>query len=215
VTAELAASTESTFTPVRKETPVSACDSAADRISAPEADLELVVRAKQGDTEAFSCLVSKHQHLVYNLAYRFMRDSVSAEDMAQEAFLKAFRMLGGFRGDCSFSTWLYRVAASVCLTEINRRKRRNEVEFQPGHEGAVAAAAHEMADMPELMRRCVRRLPARYARIMTMYYLNETPYEEIAQRLKVPMGTLKTWMHRARKQLKKIVTKELCGHDPA
>lgn len=215
MTVELAASVGPTPISLPEEMSVSAWNSVTGRISAPEADLELVIRAKQGDTEAFSCLVSKHQHLVCNLAYRFMRDNVSAEDMAQEAFLKAFRMLGGFRGDCSFSTWLYRVTASVCLTELNRRKRRNEVEFQPGHEGAVAAAAHEMNDMPELMRRCVRRLPAHYARIMTMYYLNETSYEEIARLLKVPMGTLKTWMHRARKQLKKIVTKELCGHDPA
>ncbi len=92
-----------------------------------ESDRELVKRAKRGSAEAFSALVQRHQHIVYNLAYRYMRDSNSAEDMAQEAFLKGFRLLKGFRGDCSFSTWMYRVTSSVCLTEIARRKKRGEV----------------------------------------------------------------------------------------
>jgi len=172
-------------------------------------DLELVELTKQGDTEAFSELVRRHQQMTYNLAYRFMRDPALAEDMAQEAFLKAFRLLAGFRGDSSFSTWLYRVTCSVCLTELARRKKRGEVELKPVHFNTAAVHPTDSQDLPEHIRRCVTKLSDRYAEIVTLYYLNGTSYDEIAESLDIPMGTLKTWMFRARKQLRKIVEKEL------
>lgn len=172
-------------------------------------DTELVQRTKAGEVEAFSELVRRHEQNVYNLSYRFMREASLAEDMTQEAFLKAFRLLKGFRGACSFSTWMYRVTCSVCLTELNRRKRRGEVELLPVHGGEAEPAGTDMADMPELMRGCVGKLPEHYATIITLYYFKEISYDEIARILSIPMGTLKTWMHRARLQLRKIVEKEL------
>ncbi|MBP8129191.1 MAG: RNA polymerase sigma factor [Candidatus Hydrogenedentes bacterium] len=182
----------------------------AQGLAAPEtSDLDLVRRSKRGDREAFSELVRRHQNIVYNVAYRFMRDPALAEDMAQEAFIKAFRLLKGFRGECSFSTWMYRVTCSVCLTELSRRKKRGEVPLQPQHTGEAAVHPSHNFDLPELVRRCVTLLPDRYATIVTLYYLNGTSYEEIADTMSIPMGTLKTWMHRARKQLKKIVSKEV------
>ena len=177
-----------------------------------DSDLALVTRTKQGDTEAFSELVRRHERIVFNLSYRFMRDSTAAEDMAQESFIKAFRLIKGFRGDCRFSTWLYRVTSSVCLTELNRRKRRGEVELQPQHTKDMAGPSSDLTDMPEIVQRCVQKLPERYATIITLYYLQEITYEEIAETMNIPMGTLKTWMHRARHQLKKIVEKELRSH---
>lgn len=168
----------------------------------------LVARSKEGDPIAFEELVRRGERIVYNLAYRFMRDPTLAEDMAQEAFLKAYRLLSGFRGDCSFSTWLYRVTSSVCLTELNRRKKRGEVELLPSH-AESAVSPNEYNDTHEIIRRCVTKLPERYASIVTLYYLEEISYEEIANIMNIPMGTLKTWMHRARNQLKKIVEKEL------
>lgn len=170
-------------------------------------DLELVHRAKSGDSEAFSELVRRHQHIIYNVAFRFMRDAALAEDMAQEAFLKAYRLLKGFRGDCSFSTWMYRVTCSVCLTELNRRKRRAEVELTPATSAAVEPV--EVSDVPEYIRSCVTKLPDHYATIITLYYLQGISYTNIADVLEIPMGTLKTWMFRARKQLKSIVEKEI------
>ncbi|GMW02289.1 MAG: RNA polymerase sigma24 factor [Candidatus Hydrogenedentota bacterium] len=180
-----------------------------------DSDLALVERTKAGDAEAFSVLVSRHERVVYNLSYRFMRDSALAEDMAQEAFLKAYRLLNGFRGDCSFSTWLYRVTSSVCLTELNRRKRRGEVELTPAHVNSKETAVEPdyVTDTPEMVRRCVSKLPDRYATILNLYYLQEIAYEEIAETMNIPLGTLKTWMHRARLQLRKIVEKELKKHE--
>jgi len=172
-------------------------------------DLELVGKAQGGDTEAFSVLVERHQHLVFNLAYRFMRDSGTAEDMAQEAFIKAFRLLRGFRGDCSFSTWLYRVTVNICLTELGRWRKHPEVSLDWNRDGHGVTQPDESPDLPELIRGCVEQLPERYRAIITLYYLREIPYEEIAQIMQIPMGTLKTWMHRARHQLRKIVEKDL------
>ncbi len=172
-------------------------------------DLELVNQTQSGDPEAFSELVRRHQHVIYNVAYRFMREGNLAEDMAQEAFLKAYRLLKGFRGDCSFSTWMYRVTCSVCLTELNRRKRRNEVEQELQYNVETAEEPMESPDMPEMIRRCVRRLPDRYVQIITLYYLKGVSYEEIAQVMDIPMGTLKTWMFRARKQLRGVVEEEM------
>jgi len=173
-----------------------------------EGDSVLVRRAKQGDANAFSQLAARHQRVVYNLAYRFMRDATQAEDMAQEAFLKAYRMLDGFRGDCSFSTWMYRVTASVCLTELGRGKRRAEIESQPWHEAQAPGSRVDWLDIPDVMCRCIALLPERYANIVTLYYLKERSYEEIADGLRIPTGTLKAWMHRARNQLRRIMEKE-------
>ncbi|MCX5757742.1 MAG: RNA polymerase sigma factor [Candidatus Hydrogenedentes bacterium] len=183
-------------------------DDASETPDGREADCILVQRAKQGDADAFSQLAARHQRVVYNLSYRFMRDATQAEDMAQEAFLKAYRMLDGFRGDCSFSTWMYRVTASVCLTELGRGKRRAEIEAQPWHEAHAPVNRVDWLDMPDVMRRCIALLPERYANIVTLYYLKERSYEEIADGLSIPTGTLKTWMHRARNQLRVILEKE-------
>ena len=174
-------------------------------------DVALVRRSQSGDREAFSELVRRHQNLVYNVSYRFMRDSAQAEDMAQEAFLKAYRLLHGFRGDCSFTTWMYRVTSSVCLTELSRRKRRGEVEMprETGDNLATTEMAPEETDLKEQIRRCVTYLSDRYATIITLYYLNGSSYDEIAQVMDVPLGTLKTWMFRARKQLRRIVEREV------
>lgn len=182
--------------------------SAPDR---PLTDEELVQRAKDGQVECFSELVRRHQTVVYNLSYRFMRDASLAEDMAQEAFLKGFRLLKGFRGDCRFSTWMYRVTCSVCLTELSRRRRRGEVALTEDDSDCLTVAPARPRDTAEIVTACIQRLPDRYAAIMTMYYLKEISYEEIAEVMQIPMGTLKTWMHRARKQLRKIVEQELGG----
>lgn len=179
-----------------------------------DADEALVRRAKRGNADAFSELVRRHQHTVYSLALRYMRDPALAEDMAQEAFLKGFRLLRGFRGDCRFSTWMYRVTCSVCLTEIARRGRRGEVPLEPNapEEGITPDPAAK--DSAEIVRRCVTRLPERYATIITMYYLDQAPYEEIAAAMEIPVGTLKTWMFRARKELRTLIDQEL-GEDHA
>jgi RNA polymerase sigma-70 factor (ECF subfamily) len=171
-------------------------------------DEALVRRAKRGRKDAFSELVRRHQHTVYSLCLRYMKDPAIAEDMAQEAFLKGFRLLKGFRGDCRFSTWMYRVTSSVCLTELARRGKRGEIPLDDAPHPARESDAGE-SEVAEIVRHCVTRLPERYATIVTMYYLQQAPYEEIAAAMRIPVGTLKTWMFRARKELRILVEAEL------
>ena len=174
-------------------------------------DIQLVQRAKAGDTAAFSELVRRHQDEAYTLACRFMRDTALAEDMAQEAFLKAFRLLQSYRGECSFRTWMYRVVSSVCLTELRRRKNHREVEWNESLDRSTEQPVVDR-DLHDRIRGCVRKLPDRYATVISMYYLAGAPYEEIADALNIPQGTLKTWMFRARRMLRQIVEKELSIH---
>ncbi|MCX8064537.1 MAG: RNA polymerase sigma factor [Candidatus Hydrogenedentes bacterium] len=172
-------------------------------------DVELVKKAQKGDLDAFSELVRKYQTIVYNLAYRFMRDKNLAEDMAQESFVKAYKHLSGFRGDCAFATWLYRVTCTVCITELNRRKRHNEFELQSNIPETGYEEKHSDKEIAEKIRECVKHLPPKYATVITLYYLNGMAYEEIAEVMDIPVGTLKTWMFRARKQLRRIVEREI------
>ena len=200
-----------------REAVVKACSGAISKDLEVLSDLDLVWRSQSGNREAFSELVRRHQHLVYNVAYRFMRDATLAEDMAQESFVKAYRLLKGFRGDCSFTTWMYRVTSTTCLTEISRRKKRGEVELTPESGGHLCNTEHQPAerDLKEQIRRCVTRLSDRYATIVTLYYLKGISYDEIAEVMDVPLGTLKTWMFRARKQLRSIIEKEVISNGPS
>jgi RNA polymerase sigma-70 factor (ECF subfamily) len=106
---------------------------------------------------------------------------------------------------------MYRVTSSVCLTELARRGRRGEVSLDEAMPAAGGAKAGEQ-ELAEIVRHCVTKLPERYAAIVTMYYLQQAPYEEIAGVMKIPVGTLKTWMFRARKELRALVESEL-GED--
>jgi len=171
-------------------------------------DEALVKLARRGRAAAFSELVRRHQHTVYSLSLRYMKDPVLAEDMAQEAFLKGYRLLKGFRGDCRFSTWMYRVTSSVCLTELARRGKRGEVPLDDAPHPSQNAEAGE-GEYAEIVRRCVTKLPDRYATIVTMYYLQQEAYEDIAAAMEIPVGTLKTWMFRARKELRELIEEEL------
>jgi len=95
---------------------------------------------------------------------------------------------------------------------LARRKRKGEVELKPNHIGSTNVDEAIKSDRAEIIRRCVNLLPEKYAAIITMYYLEELSYEEIAKAMEIPLGTLKTWMFRARKDLRKIVESELGDH---
>lgn len=175
---------------------------------APCDEKELTRRAQTGDAEAFGQLVRLHERTVYNLCLRFMRDPHAAEDMAQDAFLKAYRRIASFKGKSAFSTWLYRLTVNTCLDEIAKRKRRQAHSLEPAGEPSFPPP-HERDETAAIVRGCVAKLPERDAMLITLYYLEEESYDRIAAKLELPMGTLKTWLHRARKRLRTLVEKEL------
>jgi len=176
-------------------------------------DEALAIRCLRGDEEAFAELVDRHQHGVCRIVARLIgtRDS---EDLAQEAFLRAYQALPRFRGEATFRTWLYRIARNLCFTELRKRGRRGESsplgdadDFAGDHpllEDSAPELDEEIAraDLSARVRERMGELPAPYREVLTLFYLDEMRYEEIAMILDVPIGTVKTWIHRARLRLR-------------
>jgi len=182
-------------------------------------DDELVARSIAGDDEAYRILVERYSDFVYTIALRVVRSEEEAEDVAQEAFVRAHRALPRFRGDSKFSSWLYRIAVNRALTHLKRRRSRPstvEMSSSPGVEAEIAAHRSGGSPADELLkdefrarvRAAVAKLPPRYRAAVTLFYLEERSYKEVAEALGVPMGTLKTHLHRARAILRDELSTE-------
>jgi RNA polymerase sigma-70 factor (ECF subfamily) len=153
--------------------------------------------------EAFELLVDRYQDKVFHLALSLMRDRQLAEDMAQEAFMRIWKGLAGYRGAASLSTWIYAVARNTCLSELKRRASRPRLVME---ESALDHAVEAPAAGPDSesaldVKVLLDRLPERYRQALTLYYLEERSYQEVADMLGVPTGTVKTFLHRAKKEL--------------
>jgi RNA polymerase sigma-70 factor (ECF subfamily) len=178
-------------------------------------DEDLVVGVLAGDESAYGRLVTRYRDYVYTIAVRIVGDESDAEDVAQETFVRAYRALPKFRGDSKFSSWLYRIATNRALTHLKRRRRRGSVvDVDAGPHVEAEAGRSEVGESPgpdelvigEEFRRQVRaavlRLPEQYRVVVTLFYLEERSYKEVAAILGIPMGTLKTHLHRARALLR-------------
>lgn len=173
----------------------------------------IVRKVLQGDVNAFEKLVTEHEKAVYAIALRMTGNAEDAADMTQEAFIKAFNSLHSFRGDSKFSVWLYRIANNVCLDFLRGRSRKPavslSVEDDEGEESQLDVA--DESQSPELLlergltrdavRRGLRALPPDYRQILLLREIQGLSYEEIAQVLRIEVGTVKSRIFRARKRL--------------
>jgi RNA polymerase sigma-70 factor, ECF subfamily len=178
----------------------------------PEA--EALRRAKQGDAEGFEQLYRMHGRRVYALCLRMTASEADAEDLAQEAFLQAFRKVHTFRGDSAFSTWLHRLTVNVVLMRL-RRKRIAEVPLdQPGEEenslglletiGAQDGRVSGTVDRVSL-ERALARLPAGYRRAFVLHDVEGYEHNEIARLLGCSIGNSKSQLHKARMRLRRLL----------
>ena len=170
-----------------------------------ESDAELIARAQCGDLAAFEQLVRRHQRYVFNLAYRVLGDYAEAEDVAQEAFVRVWRGLPGFRSQAQFTTWLYRIVHNLCLNRLPHL-RQELLQIEPSEEGLAdqADSLPELAEAYDAMaflRAELERLPEKYRLVLTLRYLQGFSYGEIAATLGLTLGTVKTHIHRARRLL--------------
>jgi RNA polymerase sigma-70 factor (ECF subfamily) len=161
-------------------------------------------RAQGGDADAFRLLVERHADAVFETALRIVRSREEAEEAAQDAFVRAWRALDGFRGDARFSTWLYRIVARCALDRAARLRRRRERETAADAERIEQAPAPERPDTDRRrLDRALGKLTAVQRAVVTLYYLRDRPVDEVAEVLDLPSGTVKTHLHRARGALRR------------
>jgi RNA polymerase sigma-70 factor (ECF subfamily) len=170
-----------------------------------EEDRADVDRVLAGDPEAFEGIVRRWQSPLVNLAYRFCHDRGRAEDMAQEAFLRAYRALKQWRRDAAFSTWLFALAANLYRSELRRIPTRDQpIDTAPEPQvKALAQTQLEGEERDRVVRRAVDRLPPRYREPMILFYFHDRDVTAVASGLRLPVGTVKARLSRGRDMLKK------------
>jgi RNA polymerase sigma-70 factor (ECF subfamily) len=168
-------------------------------------DLVEVERVLVGDTEAFEGIVRRWQGPLVNMAWRYCRDRARAEEMAQEAFVRAWRGLGGWRRESSFSTWLFALAANVYRSELKRFPTVDVPLEEIAEPASPANQYEEMAERrrSEAVRRAVLALPLRYREPVILYYFHEMDVGAAARTMGLPEGTVKARLARGRELLRK------------
>jgi len=180
-------------------------------------DKELVKRVQKGEKGAFDLLVLKYEHKIVNLVMRYVRDPEQALDITQEAFIKAYRALPRFRGDSAFYTWLYRIAVNTAKNYLAAQRRRPmniELDLQDPEQYGLHAKLKE-SDTPEglalsqelqdTLERAIAALPDDLRQAIILRELDGMSYEEIAQTMECPVGTVRSRIFRARDAIGKKV----------
>jgi RNA polymerase sigma-70 factor (ECF subfamily) len=182
-------------------------------MSGKNIDLELVKRVQNGDKSAFDLLVLKYQSKIINLVGRFVHDPHEAQDVAQEAFLKAYRALGNFRGDSAFYTWIYRIAINTAKNHLvaqNRRPPGSDVDAQEAEQFMDVHKLHENAtpermlltdEIEKTVNQAIEALPEDLRTAITLRELEGLSYEDIAQAMECPVGTVRSRIFRAREAI--------------
>jgi RNA polymerase sigma-70 factor (ECF subfamily) len=176
-------------------------------------DEELVLRVQQGDKSAYDLLVIKYQHKIIQLVNRYVKDPSEAQDVAQEAFIKAYRALGNFRGDSAFYTWLYRIAINTAKNYLVSRTRRSsdyQVDIQDAEQIENAPQLQGMEsperlllnqEIVETIKTAIDKLPEEMRIAIMLREFEGMSYEEIAQAMDCPVGTVRSRIFRAREAI--------------
>jgi RNA polymerase sigma-70 factor (ECF subfamily) len=172
-------------------------------------DRDLVARFQAGDEDAFVILMQRHERRVYNLAYRMLGTPEDARDATQDAFLSCFRHLPTFRGEAAFSTWLHRIAVNACYDMGRRRKPVASLEDDLVDEPATGDHADQAAASADIQL-ALLEVPPEFRSVLILHELQDLPLDDIARALEVPIGTVKSRLHRGRVALGRA----LLGDEP-
>ena len=186
-------------------------------LAPPAHDASLALSAARGDRQAFARLVEENKRSVYGLCIRLLSDPEEARDAAQESFTRAYASLESYDLEQAFAPWVLRIARNHCLDLLRRRiPARARVELDavdedgPPHElpdttSERADDAIEKAQVREALDRAVAALPPNYREVVHLFHVEQLSYKEIASTMGIPLGTVMTWLHRARAQLKNLL----------
>jgi RNA polymerase sigma-70 factor (ECF subfamily) len=181
-------------------------------------DHRLIAECLKGRTAAFGELVRRYQDRLYNTVFRLVGSAEDAQDVVQEAFLHAYQSLDGFKGDSRFFTWLYRIAVNSAISL--KRKRRVAVGINTGREGQGGAIepldtsafsrpgqSLEKADEERRIQTALNRLSPEHRAVLILKDMEDQKYEDMAEILQVPIGTIRSRLHRARLELRELLEK--------
>jgi len=174
---------------------------------------DLVERCRRGDERAFQELVNRYKDLVFALIARTTPDRSRAEDLAQDVFLRVYRGLPYFRGEARLSTWIYRIVANVCVQDKDSRRPATESldDDRTDARRATSARDRQFSDLElrDRLEKAIARLPTNYRLLIAAHYLQGVQYEDLADAMELPLGTIKTQLHRAKRQLRRLLETEL------
>jgi RNA polymerase sigma-70 factor (ECF subfamily) len=185
-----------------------------------EEDIQLVARARSGDERAYRALLEKYQRAVFSICLRMVRNRDEATDLAQEAFIKVFASLDRYNPAYAFSSWLFKITSNLCIDYLRKRRIDTLPMDQPidGETGEIQRqyaapdpTPEERLDRNQKMERleeAIMSLPEHYRIMLVLRHQEDLSYEEIADHLSVPLGTVKARIHRAREMLKNLLGSE-------
>ncbi len=179
-------------------------------VDLPEA--ELIARCRQGDQQAFRELVDQYKDLVFALVSRGTADRSRVEDLSQEVFLRIHRGLPYFRGEAKLATWIFRIVLNLLSQESHKRRTAREVPLEPdapSHQPRTVDRAARDLELRDRLDKAMARLPANYRLLIAGHYLHDVKYEDLAEALDMPLGTVKTHLHRAKQRLRALLETDL------
>ncbi len=164
----------------------------------------LIERCRTGDDIAFGELVERYKHLVYGMVWRLTSDRTQTDDLAQEVFLKVYRGLPYFRGEARLSTWIFRIVSNVCSEA--RGHRSAEIPDSPAilERGSPDGAFADL-ELRDRLDKAIAQLPDQYRFLIAAHYLKGVQYDALAEALEIPIGTVKTHLHRAKRRLRELL----------
>ena len=192
-------------------------------MTAEVTDKQLVARVKKGDSRAFDMLVMKYQHRIMGLISRYVHDADEVQDVAQEAFIKAYKALPRFRGDSAFYTWMYRIAINTAKNHLVSRSRRppgTDVELEDAEYYEGGGALRELenpenalfgSELKAVVESAIGNLPDDLRTAVTLREFDGLSYEDIADIMDCPVGTVRSRIFRAREAIDKQVREQLDG----
>lgn len=171
---------------------------------------ELVERAREGDRAAMERLYRDHAGRVFSVVRRLAGDDTLADDLAQEAWLRAFEKLDLFRGEASFGTWMYRLATNTALNHLRSHRRHRELEEEAPTEGlhGTRHSVDEAVINQRVLQEAIDRLPEGYREVLVLHDVEGLTHREIADALEVAEGTSKSQLHKARARMRELIAPE-------
>ncbi len=180
-------------------------------------DFELVKKAKAGDGRAYDQLMEMYHDAVFNIILRMVRNRQEAEDLTQETFIKAYNSINSFNEEYAFSTWLFKIASNHCIDFFRKRKlvtysmdepvkyKDDEIAHEYADNEPTVDKEMVASEKSKMIRQAIEKLPDKYRMAIILRHHEEKSYEEIAEILNLPLGTVKARIFRAREMLKKIL----------